>query len=329
MRGRWPFWLVVFAGWSVLVVVFAVSSSLTYALNYQPPRWRYTLTMAATEWYVWAALTPLITWLCWRVRNWRWWSLLIVAGAGVFVAFFKVTLTRVLRGAIGGGDEYFQITNLVIQYLIFWAIVLAARGWRYHLDTQQRELRTSQLEALLAQTRLQMLSMQLQPHFLFNALNTIAVLMREDVEAAERVLVRLSSLLRRALDTSTSGEVSLRQELVLLDAYLEVERARYGDRLAALVEVPDELLDARIPDLLAALREDDLLILTGDHGCDPSDDSTDHTREYVPLIASGRKVRAGALGDRSSFSDIAATLAENFDLAVNVPGDSFLRAIAS
>ena len=90
-----------------------------------------------------------------------------------------------------------------------------------------------------------------------------------------------------------------------------------------------EAFDARIPDLLAALREDDLLILTGDHGCDPSDESTDHTREFVPLIVAGKKVRAGALGDRTSFSDIAATLAENFDLAGKVPGDSFLKAIAS
>lgn len=90
-----------------------------------------------------------------------------------------------------------------------------------------------------------------------------------------------------------------------------------------------EAFDARIPDLMAALREDDLLILTGDHGCDPSDESTDHTREFVPLIVAGRKVRAGALGDRTSFSDIAATLAENFDLAGKVPGNSFLKAIAS
>src|SRR5687768_5200062 len=117
MRGRWPFWLAVVAGWSVLVVVFAVSSSLTYALNYQPPRWRYTLTMAATEWYVWAALTPLVTWLSWRIHNLGWWRLLVVAVAGIFVALFKVTLTRVLRVAIGGGDEYFQISNLVVQYL--------------------------------------------------------------------------------------------------------------------------------------------------------------------------------------------------------------------
>jgi len=90
-----------------------------------------------------------------------------------------------------------------------------------------------------------------------------------------------------------------------------------------------EALDARIPDLLSALREDDVLILTGDHGCDPSDESTDHTREFVPLVVAGRKVRAGALGDRTSFADIAATLAENFGLAEELPGASFLKAIAS
>lgn len=90
-----------------------------------------------------------------------------------------------------------------------------------------------------------------------------------------------------------------------------------------------EAFDARVPDLMAALREDDLLIITGDHGCDPSDASTDHTREYVPLIVAGKKVRPGALGDRTSFSDIAATLAENFELSAKVPGTSFLKAIAS
>ena len=60
MRRRVLFWLVILAGWTLFVIVFAVSSSLTYALSYQPPRWRYTLAMAATEWYVWAAFTPVI-----------------------------------------------------------------------------------------------------------------------------------------------------------------------------------------------------------------------------------------------------------------------------
>ena len=90
-----------------------------------------------------------------------------------------------------------------------------------------------------------------------------------------------------------------------------------------------EKLDARMPDLLAALRPDDLLILTGDHGCDPSDDSTDHTREYVPLLVAGAKVRPGSLGDRATFADIAATIAMNFDLKADLPGTSFLKEISA
>jgi phosphopentomutase len=90
-----------------------------------------------------------------------------------------------------------------------------------------------------------------------------------------------------------------------------------------------ELLDARIPALLGAMREDDLLVLTGDHGCDPSDASTDHTREYVPFVAAGARVRPGAVGDRTSFADLAATLAENFGVGRGTAGESLLRAIAT
>src|SRR5688572_4163360 len=125
MSRRTAFWLAIVAAWTLLVVVFAVSSSLTLALNYQPPRWRYTLTMAATEWYAWAAFTPLIAWLANRLRSSsKWWQVPILVTAGVPVAFIKVTLTRVLRRVSDGGAPYFQIDDLVIQYLIYGAIVL-------------------------------------------------------------------------------------------------------------------------------------------------------------------------------------------------------------
>src|SRR5918996_5000463 len=166
MLRRLAFWLAIFGAWTFLVIVFAASSSLTYALTYQPPRWRYTLMMAATEWYVWAAFTPLIAWLSSRFQISRqyWWRVLIIAAAGVVAAFFKVTFTRVLRGPIGG-DTYFQITNLATHYLIYIGIVICVHVWLYYRDMRARELHTVQLEALLAQTRLQMLGMQLQPHF--------------------------------------------------------------------------------------------------------------------------------------------------------------------
>jgi phosphopentomutase len=86
-----------------------------------------------------------------------------------------------------------------------------------------------------------------------------------------------------------------------------------------------ERLDARLPELLGALREDDVFVLTADHGCDPADTSTDHTRENVPLLLRGARVRPGRdLGLRATFADLGATLAENFGVGPLAAGTSFL-----
>jgi phosphopentomutase len=86
-----------------------------------------------------------------------------------------------------------------------------------------------------------------------------------------------------------------------------------------------ERLDARVPELLAALRETDVLILTADHGCDPADTSTDHTREHVPLLVRGPAVRPGRdLGVRPTFADLGQTLADNFGLPALPAGTSLL-----
>jgi phosphopentomutase len=89
-----------------------------------------------------------------------------------------------------------------------------------------------------------------------------------------------------------------------------------------------EALDARIPEIVGALREDDVFLLTADHGCDPADVSTDHTREHVPVLVRGPRVRPGRdLGVRSSFADLGATLAENFGVGPLGEGTSFLAEL--
>ncbi|HXG68293.1 MAG TPA: phosphopentomutase [Blastocatellia bacterium] len=88
-----------------------------------------------------------------------------------------------------------------------------------------------------------------------------------------------------------------------------------------------ERFDARLPEIQQAMRDDDLLIITADHGCDPGDVSTDHTREYVPVLAWGRRARQAVdLGTRSSLADIGQTIAENFGMEIP-SGRSFLREI--
>lgn len=88
-----------------------------------------------------------------------------------------------------------------------------------------------------------------------------------------------------------------------------------------------EEFDERLPELLAALREDDLLIIIGDHGCDPTTASTDHSREYVPLLVAGPKVKPVDLGTRGSFADVAKTVAHYFGVDYETIGVSFLDKV--
>ncbi|UWX03609.1 histidine kinase [Pseudoxanthomonas sp. NC8] len=133
---------------------------------------------------------------------------------------------------------------------MYWLIVAAAHVERLVRTARERERRQLRLEAQLADARLEALRAQLQPHFLFNALNTISVLMHENVDSAERILLQLSALLRRSLDSSEAHEVALGEEIGFLESYLEIERARFGGRLSYEVLVPDEALGARVPTLI-------------------------------------------------------------------------------
>jgi two-component sensor histidine kinase len=253
MRRRWVVWLLVFAGWSALAVFFGVSSSLTYVSTYRPPQWRFTLLMALTEWYAWAALTPLVAWLAGRfpLRVGRIAiSLPVHAIAGLVIAIAKVGLTRILRMPLLTTTSYFLISNLATHYVIYWALVAAVHALAYHRAGREGELRASQLEARLAQARLQLLAMQIHPHFLFNTLNAISELVHEDPSAAERMIAALSELLREALDSGSTDRIPLARELELLDLYVDIQRARFGDRLDVQVRVDPGADQALVPHLI-------------------------------------------------------------------------------
>src|SRR5262249_33214524 len=106
------------------------------------------------------------------------------------------------------------------------------------------------LESQLTQAQLQVLRMQLQPHFLFNTLNAISALMHQDVELADQMLARLADLLRSTLETSGTQEVPLKQELEFVELYLEIEQARFGPRLVVSQDAEAETMDAFVPNLI-------------------------------------------------------------------------------
>jgi two-component system LytT family sensor kinase len=140
--------------------------------------------------------------------------------------------------------------NLHLEVITYWGIVGIQHAARILRERRDRDVREARTAAQLAEARLAALSMQLQPHFLFNTLNAVSALVHEDPEAADRMLARLGELLRLTLETSGRTEVPLREELALLSRYFAIEEVRFADRLTVRVDASPETLDALVPNLL-------------------------------------------------------------------------------
>jgi two-component sensor histidine kinase len=252
-RDRWIGWFWIAAGWTGLALFLGVSSSLAYISVGNPPRWSLTIRMALVETYLWAAIAPLVMVLARRfplTRATLWPSLPVHLVSGLVISFFKLAADQIIRLALFGFSTYMLISSLAPNILFYWGIVAAAHGLGYYRSSKEKELRSLQLEARLAHARLQLLQMQLHPHFLFNTLHAISELVHEDPETADRMITALSDLLRDSLVSGDVQEVPLDRELSLLDRYLEIQRARFGDRLKVEVDVDPGLRNARVPHLV-------------------------------------------------------------------------------
>ncbi|HEX6052932.1 MAG TPA: histidine kinase [Gemmatimonadaceae bacterium] len=142
------------------------------------------------------------------------------------------------------------ILHTHIGIAIYWVVLAANHARGYYRRLGERELRAARLETELAEAQLGALRMQLDPHFLFNTLNSIGVLMRRDPDAASRMLGRLGDFLRSTLDHAGSSEVSVATELEYVRAYLEIEQVRFGGRLATSVTVEPGLEQHAVPYLI-------------------------------------------------------------------------------
>lgn len=143
-----------------------------------------------------------------------------------------------------------QLQRARLQVPIYWLIVTVVHALAFYRRSQERERKAAELSASLAQARLQTLHMQLQPHFLFNALNAVSALIHKDPDAADDMVAELSELLRMSLDSSEQFETPLHRELEVLECYLRIERRRFGDRLDARVTAEPGVQRAYVPNLL-------------------------------------------------------------------------------
>ena len=172
------------------------------------------------------------------------------AAASVVLAWRMRSWPAAPRGTLMNAFHAQFIDRAPIDLVIYLAIVGALLARRYAAEARQRGIAAAEAEALLARARLETLSARLQPHFLFNALQAIATLIRRDPEAATKMTVRLGDLLRASLRSTGEQKVPLRDEVELLRAYLAVEAERFSDRLRVRYEMEDAALDCLVPDLL-------------------------------------------------------------------------------
>jgi two-component system LytT family sensor kinase len=152
-----------------------------------------------------------------------------------------LTFEAVIRFVIGNFSEAIGI------YLL---IALTGYAFTYYRRFREGQVKTLQLEAQLSQAQLDALKMQLHPHFLFNTLHSISALLNKDADAARKMITRLGDFLRLTLENSGAQEVTLRQEMEFLSCYLEIERIRFQDRLVTHVDVAQQTLDAKVPNLI-------------------------------------------------------------------------------
>jgi len=140
-----------------------------------------------------------------------------------------------------------QLDWLLMTYLFLIGVGYALA---YRRESEARALNSAQLETRLVEAQLQSLQRQLHPHFLFNTLNTISGLIRTDPDGADKMIDRLGDLLRMTLHKSGIQEVPLKEELDVLETYVEIEQTRFGSRLSVDMHVQPEVLDAQVPSLV-------------------------------------------------------------------------------
>jgi len=260
-----PKWLCYIGFWVVLMVVCA--PQLFWVGRYQS--WSEVFWLEFVFWSSWAVLALPVFWLCRRLYERRTWARYVTA---LLVGAFGATLLQPLI------DQTIQFSKWWIAWLIsvrndaphgfldevavgfmkqcgsnlfiFGAVVFAWHAMRYSQDLRDKQLRSAELESLLREARLQALRSQLNPHFLFNTLHSIAELVHANPTLAEQLILRLGELLRQVLESVDQSEVALSEEIDFIKAYLDIEQMRLGKRLTVEWDIAPEVKAAKVPTLL-------------------------------------------------------------------------------
>jgi len=371
-RHRGPVWLIWVVSFSVWMLVTLASAGSIYEL-YSSTGGSIgivdLLGMQCSQSLTYFPLTPFVFAFALRYPiqrgNWIRRSLVYLGGGLIFsvahitlrgvthYAYFDPTIHGWVSAIGSSRDHVFRVQWHMLKVLLlrnvvdditgpYVAIVLIAHAVSYYWRFQDRELRTSQLETQVTKARLQALKSQLQPHFLFNTLHSISALMLTDVAAADKMMTRLSDLLRMSLEDIQAQVTTLSRELEFVNGYLAIENIRFEDRLRIVIDIAPETLDAEIPHLLlqplvenavrhgisrlssggeiqitARRDEHNLHIRVRDNGPGFGDGDSPHSKAGVGLKATRERLET-LFGTAQSF-EVRASVRGGVEACVQVP----------
>jgi signal transduction histidine kinase len=258
---RWRLLAALAAVWT-LCALLSAAQAVTRAPEGVVIPWGGLLVDRFADWYSCALFTPAYFWLARRYPvtgpHWARGAAVHLAATQLFVVL-KYTLYvgiglwvgyRTVHGSVVSEIGRVIFRNIVYENMAFWAVAGVVHAIEFHRDVQEREARAERLRTELVQARLDALTAQLHPHFLFNALNSVSSLMHHDVAAADAMLARLGDLLRRTLRAGERPEVTLREEFELLADYLAIVGVRFRDRLTVTLDLAAGTEDALVPHFL-------------------------------------------------------------------------------
>src|SRR6267154_2079833 len=259
-------WILILCAWTIVGLLFTVREIVVAKAHGGHVSWVIVGAIELVYWNIWAAYTPLVIGLAKRFP---------LTGPR-FVSHIAIhTIASFLMAPLASVTEYFlsrgllellfritdpdaprplpTFTGSVVSMgltgvLTYWLVVGLYQSIHFYQAAMERQTRAAQLETQLSYAELENLKSQLHPHFLFNSLHTIGILMQENVDAASHLLVCLGDLLRTALERR-ENEITLQSELEFVGKYLEIEQTRFHDRLKVHMDVPPDLLGLYVPSL--------------------------------------------------------------------------------
>jgi two-component system LytT family sensor kinase len=255
MKKRWTPWLAAVLLWSALGVLFALP-------GLSSGHWSHALLGSLAQWWSWGLVTPLIFWTDARLpfkENQLGMRILAHLPASVALTLFYFYVFLAMRVVLRLGawsvlaDPHFLVTafqGLLWSWVVYWLIFGVQQTFRYYKHYLAGELRMERMERSFSQARLNALRMQLDPHFLFNALNTISSQVERDPRLARTMIEHLGDLLRMSLDARDRQEIPLAEELAFLDHYIAIQKIRFAENLRIEIQVAPEVKYALIPCLI-------------------------------------------------------------------------------